>query len=121
MTAFNDQATWLHTLPLPAQKQSVLILAPPDEAEAVRQVLREIKLHGDEMMVIDDHLMALGHIAHHKPQLVIAHTAAMESEVTATAAALRRMLPDAALLLIGPARQKDTRAAIEAGFDQYLP
>ncbi len=104
------------------ERHDVLIIAPAEQAQTVTRALQEARLATIQKPgVVEDHLMALGHAAQTRPTVVIASVASLDGEAPATGAALRRILPNATLLLVGPAQQQERyHAALSAGFDRYL-
>jgi len=85
-----------------------------------------MKLRGElepagRVTVVDDFLQAMGEMSRRRVDVVVGRDVPADSEVEPTVRSLRRLGPEARLLLLtDPAHEPAAMAAVRQGFDDYL-
>ncbi len=98
----------------------VLVVAAPARAEAIVRVVQQ-GVAAAQTHVVNDYLLALGHVAHDPPAVLIGSLDAMEDPIESTVSAFRGIAPHMRLVAVTEAEhQPQAQRAVEAGFDAYL-
>lgn len=97
-------------------RPAVLVVGDQALARDVHHALDDARVER-----VEHFLMAIGHAAHNPVSAIIGHASALHDTAQSTARALKRLVPQARLILVAdPESEPDARKAIEAGFDAYI-
>ena len=101
----------------------VLVVGDAPLAQRIEQAL-QVSDHTIAVRQAENYLMALGQLggaSSSSPAAVIGQVAELDEPVDSTVAAIRKLAPNARLLLIADeASERDAINAVAAGFDNYL-
>ncbi|QNN21513.1 GGDEF domain-containing protein [Planctomycetales bacterium ZRK34] len=94
-----------------------IVVADAPLAERLRQTAPKLA----PIVAVDGYLDALGEMSRRPARAVVGRVAPLEASLDATAGALRRLAPEAQLLLVCDADQEpDAMRAVRLGFDDYF-
>ncbi len=97
-----------------------LIIGDAALQKSVRDILFEADIQAT-LGLAENYLMGLGQMAVEPPAVVIGRTHILEDSAEATAAAMRRLTPEARLILVArPEDESEAVRALTAGFDEYV-